>query len=557
VHILKKVIMKNNIKIISNFNTDVFYNLLLKKINKKKYKITKPRFGLFFEKCFELIQSKEKNHIVFVWSQIEAVLKNFNLLIMNEKISFKSLNKEVDQYIDVLKQLAKHTDHLIVSSWSIPPGERGRYLNDYTDDFGLTKNINAINEKIANELKLIKNFKLLNIDFWIKENFPNPKLWYAAKIPYSQKTFELCSHEFTQIIDTFEGRDKKLIILDLDNTLWGGILGDLGWKKLNIGGHNIDGEAFKDFQIKLKSLKNLGIQLAICSKNEEKNALEAMKKNPNMILKGSDFASWRINWDDKAKNISEIISELNLTNESVIFIDDNKAERERVKESLNGVFVPDWPLEPSGYTEKLQSLKCFNLQNFTYEDKNRTKFYQDEKTRTKSKEKFISFDKWLHSTNTKVFFEKGNSKNKKRILQLINKTNQMNLSTRRISENQLDILISKKNLYLFSCKVKDKFGDMGLVGVVSFKFLSDQIEIIDFILSCRAFGRSIEKAMLYKIIQVLKKEKKNKIVFKYLKTKKNKPCLDFLNNNLKSERKNIFVYSKSIKFVPPKFLKLI
>ena len=549
--------MKNNIKIISDFNTDVFYNLLSKKINKKKYVITKPSFGLFYEKCFELIQSKQKNHVVFVWSQIEAVLKNFNSLIMNEKVNLNSLNKEVDQYINILKQLAKKTDYLIVSSWVIPFGERGKYLNDYTDDFGLTKNLNSINEKVANELKLIKNFKLLNIDFWIKQNFSNPKLWYAAKIPYSQKTFELCSDEFVKIIDTLEGKDKKLIIVDLDNTLWGGILGDLGWKKLNIGGHNINGEAYKDFQIRLKSLKNLGIQLAICSKNEEKKALEAIENNQNMVLKKSDFASWRINWNDKAKNVGEIISELNLTNESVVFIDDNKAERERVKGSLKGVFVPDWPIEPSGYAEKIQSLGCFNLQHFTFEDKHRTKFYQDEKTRTENKEKFISYDKWLYSTKTKVLFEKGNSKTKKRILQLINKTNQMNLSTRRISENQLDLLINKKNFYLMSCKVKDKFGDMGLVGVISFKLLSNQIEIIDFILSCRAFGRSIEKIMLYKVIQVLKKEKISKIVFKYLKTSKNKPCLDFLKNNLKNEGKNIFVHSREVKFEAPKFLKVV
>ena len=111
-----------------------------------------------------------------------------------------------------------------------------------------------------------------------------------------------------KIVGAIKGKSKKCIVLDLDNTLWGGILGDLGWKKINIGGHNIQGEAFRDFQIKLKSLKNLGVQLAICSKNDEQNALNAIEKNPNMILKKSDFATWRINWDDKAKNVNEIIN---------------------------------------------------------------------------------------------------------------------------------------------------------------------------------------------------------------------------------------------------------
>jgi len=494
-----------------------------------------------------------------MWSNIDGVISSFRSLMENKNINLKSLNKEVDEYIDIVKQLAKKTDYLIINSWSLPENTRGKYLNDYTDEMGLSRNINLINTKISDQLRKLKNIIYLNIDFWTKHynyNY-NPKLWYAAKIPFSQKVFDVASDEFCKIIRVFEGKNKKLIIVDLDNTLWGGILGELGWKKINIGGHNMEGEAFKDFQLKLKSLKNLGIQLAICSKNEEKKALHAIEKNPNMILRKKDFASWRINWDDKAKNISEIITELNLTNDSAIFIDDNVHERDRIKTSIKGITVPDWPKDPCHYVTKLQTLAGLNAQNLTYEDKNRTKFYHDEKTRRKNKEKFVSHEKWLSSLGTKVYFEQGNEKNKKRILQLINKTNQMNLRTRRISEEKLDELISDKSSYLFSCKVKDKFGDMGLVGVISFKILSNKIEVIDFILSCRAFGRSIEKLMLLKILQILKKKKIDKIIFKYFKTQKNKPCLDFLKKNLEKAKNNVFIYKKNTRFVLPKFLKLV
>jgi len=551
--------MKKNIKLISDFNLEIFYNFLSKKINQKIYKLHKPNFGLFYEKCFELIKNKKKSHIIFIWSKIEGVLKNFNSLLMNKKTSLNDLYSEVDEYINILKQLSKKSDYLIITSWTLPRNERGLYLKDFNDDFGLTKNINIINSRIANQMKLEKNFIFLNLDFLMKEDYSsfNPKLWYAAKIPYSQKVFEIATIEFSKIIDTLEGKNKKLIILDLDNTLWGGILGDLGWKKINVGGHNMHGEAFKDFQIKLLSLKNLGVQLALCSKNDEETVLNAIEKNPNMVLKKKDFASWRINWDDKAKNVKEIISELNLTNDSTVFIDDNIAERERVKVSIKGIFVPDWPEDPCRYVEKIQNLGCFNLQHITYEDKNRTKFYKNEKTRKKTREKFISYDKWLASLKTRVHFEKGNDKNKKRILQLINKTNQINLSTRRISELDLNRLMKNKNCRLLSCKVSDKFGEMGLVGVVSFKLFSNKIVVIDFILSCRAFGRSIEKSMLLKIIQVFKKKKINKIIFKYLKTKKNKPCLNFLKTNLEKEKNNTFIYKKNTKFISPKFLKII
>ena len=551
--------MKNKIKIISDFNVDVFYNLLSRKINSKKYNLNKPNFGLFYDKCFDLIKSREKNYITFIWSRIEGVIKTFNSLLMNEETNLKTLHQEVDEYINILKQLAKLNDYLIVTSWVLPNNEKGKYLNDFTDHFGLTKNINEINAKIAHELKEYKNFKFLNIDFWLKQHSLkfNHKLWYAAKIPFSQDVFELAAKEFIQITESLEGKNKKLIILDLDNTLWGGILGDLGWKKINLGGHNINGEAYKDFQIKLKSLKNLGIQLAICSKNYENIALEAIEKNSNMVLKKKDFAAWKINWDDKARNVQEIITDLNLTNDSVVFIDDNKAERDRVKKSLKGIEVPEWPEEPSSYVEKLQTLSYFNSYHVTYEDKNRTKYYQDETKRKKSKEKFISYEKWLSTLKTKVFFEKANEKNKKRILQLINKTNQMNLSTRRISEANLDKLIKDNKSYILSCKVEDKFGDMGLVGVVSFKLSPDKIDVIDFILSCRAFGRSIEKTMLMKIIEILNKKNISKINFKYLKTEKNKPCLDFLKKNLEKEKNNVYVYKKNTKFNPPKFLNII
>ena len=147
--------------------------------------------------------------------------------------------------------------------------------------------------------------------------------WIIFHRKTSQKVFENAANELNKIIHAFEGKNKKLIIVDLDNTLWGGVLGDLGWKKINLGGHNIEGEAFRDFQTNLKSFKNRGIQLAICSKNEEKNALEALEKNPNMILKKKDFATWRINWEDKAKNISEMVKELNIGLQSVVFFDDS------------------------------------------------------------------------------------------------------------------------------------------------------------------------------------------------------------------------------------------
>ena len=306
--------MKKEIKLISDFNFDLFYNFLNNKLNEKKYKISKPTYEMFSSGCYKTISSKNTYHTIVAWSRIEKVLEEFTNLMNFKKASFKKLDKEVDNYIDLILKLSEKTENLIVISWALPNLERGYYLQDFTNDFGLTKNLYKINLKIAEEFKKKSNIHFFNIEFLLQKNFDtfDPRLWYTSKIPYNNKLFEIASDELSEVIESFSKPLKKLLILDLDNTLWGGTIGDLGWKKIVLGGHDYLGEAFQDFQSKIKSLKNKGVQLAIISKNDEKTALEAFDKNKEMILKKEDFAAWRINWNDKAKNLLEITKELNL-----------------------------------------------------------------------------------------------------------------------------------------------------------------------------------------------------------------------------------------------------
>ena len=411
--------MKKDIKLISDFNFDLFYNFLKKKINSKNYEIIKPNYELFLNNCYNTIRSNKKNHIILVWSRIEETLKEFDSLINFNHISQKKLNEEVNNYINILKELSKKTNNLIVFSWTLPYLSRGKYLKDLSDDLGVSKNLNKINLKISEKLKKIPNIFFLNIEFILQKNHHpyNRKLWFTSKIPFNNQVFELAADEFVGILNSFEGKSKKLLVLDLDNTLWGGVVGDLGWENINIGGHNFTGEAFADFQKKIKALKNKGIQLALISKNEEKVALDVFKKNKEMILNIKDFAAWRINWDDKAKNLIEITKELNISNDAVVFIDDNIAERERIKSAIPEVLVPNWPDDPSYYSEELLKLNCFYSSQITKEDKLRTKFYQDEKKRSGTKSKFLSHEEWLKSLNIKVIFENVTNNNKKRALQ--------------------------------------------------------------------------------------------------------------------------------------------
>tara|TARA_Y100001970_G_C14248961_1_gene870363 strand:+ start:3676 stop:5343 length:1668 start_codon:yes stop_codon:yes gene_type:complete len=551
--------VKQNINIFSDFNTDILYNFLNKKLDKTQFKINKPIFGLFYENLFKFTKDKKKSHLSVVWTKVDRVINSFNKIIEYEKVNFKTILKETDVYINLIKQLSHTSDHVLVFSWTLPQLSKGKFLNDFTNDSGLTKNLNFLNKRVAESLKRYKNISFLNSNYVTDKNDSdfNPKLWFLAKIPFTQKVFDIASEEILKTLKVLKGEFVKLIIVDLDNTLWGGNVGDLGWQKINLGGHNALGEAFVAFQKKLKSLKNLGVQIAISSKNDENKAMTAIVKNKNMILKKKDFISWRINWEDKAKNIKEILKELNLSSENVLFLDDNLRERMRVKKSIKGINVPDLSDGPFFYSSILMHSGNFDFsKNLTIEDLKRTQYYKENNKRVNFKNKFISEENWLRSLNTKVIFKKLDTSNFDRILQLLLRVNQMNLTTRRLSQKNLLDLQKKSNNYLMCCDLKDKFGGMGIVGFFNLEIKNKIAEVKDFLLSCRAFGRDIEKSMIINMIQILKSKKISQLKLKYKKTEKNLPCLNFLKKNFKNVKKNEFILKDFNNFKTPRHLKI-
>jgi FkbH-like protein len=264
----------------------------------------------------------------------------------------------------------------------------------------------------------------------------NPRLWYLGKVPFGNELFKAAVRDLKASLRGIQGQARKLVILDLDDTLWGGIVGDVGWRKLVLGGHDPAGEALVDFQHELKALTRHGIVLAIVSKNEESVALEAIREHPEMILRKDDFANWRINWEDKAKNIAELTADLNLGLDSTVFIDDNPVERARVREALPEVLVPDWPEDKRLYPHALRSLDCFDKPAISEEDRRRQQMYVIERKRTELKIQVGSVEGWLQTLDLIVKTEPLNAANVGRLTQLLNKTNQMNLSTRRMIEQE-------------------------------------------------------------------------------------------------------------------------
>ena len=439
---------------------------------------------------------------------------------------------QVDAFAQQVIAAAKMVEHVFVVSWSQPYSRRGLGLLNMRPGgpaYLLMKMNVALSERLSQQL----NVYLLDSRNWIAAAGPkayNPKLWYLAKMPFNPEVFESAARDFKAGLRAIAGYTKKLIVLDLDDTLWGGIVGEVGWENVRIGGHDGIGEAYADFQRGLKTLAGSGTVLAIASKNDESVALEAIDKHPEMILRRSDFAAWRINWSDKAQNILDIAAELNLDPSSIVYLDDSPAERDRIRAALPAVTVPEWPHDVFLYTSYLSGLPYFDKVAITSEDRQRTSMYIADAQRTDTKKSFQSVADWLESLQMTVIVEELSPANLPRAAQLFNKTNQMNLTTRRLPEAELWkwSVADGNRLYVF--RVADKFGDYGLTGLLGLARNGQQMKIADYLLSCRVMSRGVEELMLAVAVDQAREGGAVEIQADYSATAKNSPCLAFFKN---------------------------
>jgi len=471
-----------------------------------------------------------KFDLAVVWTQPEKIIESFNRVLNYEDVSPDEIIQEVDAFSKLLVSLQDSVKYIFVPTWVISQKSKLFGMLDMKEGSGIGNHLMRMNLRLAENFKNCSNLYLLSAQGWFdhagKGAF-NPKLWYMAKVPFGNEVFKEATREIKSSIRGISGESKKIIILDLDNTLWGGIVGDDGWENIMLGGHDPIGEAYVDFQLALKAVMRKGILLGIISKNTESTALEAINNHPEMVLRLKDFSARRINWEDKAKNVLDLMAELNLGLESMVFIDDNPAERARVQEAFPEALVPEWPQNPMHYKSFFLSLDCFNSPSLTKEDLSRTKMYAAEKKRNEVREELGSYEDWLKTLEIKLKIANLDKSNLQRASQLLNKTNQMNLSTRRMSEEELLAWSKKKQRKIWVVRVSDKFGDMGLIGLVSLDVNCQKGQIIDFVLSCRVMGRMAEEAMLCAVIKYSKVLGVDEVWAKYLPTAKNIPCLEF------------------------------
>lgn len=518
--------------LISDFNVDIFSGYLNNDEDSPTVGATAAPFG----QVTQILMQKDSEYwkgnpdFAVIWTRPEGIIKSFNNLLSYKNPSIKDILDEVAQFASSILNICDKIRFVFVPTWTLPPAYRGFGMLDMKKDIGTANILMQMNLMLSEKFEQGPNIYLLDAQKWIynagKHAF-NPRLWYRGKIAFGNEVYKEAVKDIKSALRGLTGHSKKIIILDLDDTLWGGIVGDLGWENVVLGGHDPIGEAYADFQHVLKSLTNRGVLLGIVSKNEEAVALEAINNHPEMVLTLTDFAGWKINWQDKAKNIVDLVLDLNLGLQSVVFIDDNPVERARIREALPEVFVPEWPEDCMLYKNTLYNLRCFDVPSNSKEDTERAKMYLSEKQRKDLQKSFSSLDEWLKGLEIKVIVEELTEINLQRTAQLLNKTNQMNLSTRRLTEPELADWASRDGYKIWTFRVSDKLGDSGLTGIISLDAKSNKGQIVDFILSCRVMGRKVEETMLFTIIQYAQKIGLDKLVALYIPTPKNKPCLEF------------------------------
>jgi len=467
-----------------------------------------------------------------VWTRPESVSPTFAKVLAFEESDHEEALSEVDAFCSNLEAASKNVASTYVPTWQIQHEQRGYGPLDRTPQLGVRALLSAMNERLALRISQMQGVYLLDSTAWFaRPDAFSTKLWYLAKVPFSPSVFKAGIQDVKAAMQGVAGNARKVVICDLDDTLWGGIVGDLGWEKLRLGGHDAVGEALVDFQKQLKALTRRGIILGIVSKNTESVALEAIDSHPEMVLRSKDFAGWRINWQDKAQNIADLMAELNLGLQSAVFLDDNPVERARVAETLPEVLVPELPRDKMLYGDLLRSLNCFDTPALSKEDRERAAMYNAERERRSamsgSAGSVTSLDDWLKTLEVRVEAETLRPTNQQRTAQLLNKTNQMNLTTRRMTEAELVAWAGQAGHEVWSFRVSDKFGDSGLTGIASLRIEGESAHIADYILSCRVMGKKVEETIVAHLVARAAELGASTLIARYLETKKNKPCLEF------------------------------
>lgn len=348
----------------------------------------------------------------------------------------------------------------------------------------------------------------------------DPKAWWVSKNPYKQSVYPSIVDDLAPYVLSVLGKSKKCIVLDLDNTLWGGVVGEDGLENIELG-HTYPGNCFRQFQKELLKLHRRGVILAINSKNNEADAFDVIENHPDMILRRDHFSAWQINWGDKATNLQLLADDLNIGVDSMIFVDDNPVECELVRQQFPECAVIRVPERPYLIPDICKTFPGVENIRLTDEDRKKGQLYRDQVARKRHESAYVDLEEFLRSLDLEVVIRAADPFSIPRIAQLTQKTNQMNLTTRRYTEADISSLKNDAGEFAFFVSLKDRFGDNGIVGVIILRIEREECRIDTFLLSCRVIGRNIEHAMIAFIAEFARQRGAEILIGEYIPTVKN------------------------------------
>jgi FkbH-like protein len=470
--------------------------------------------------------------VIFVAVAIEDLVNGSSTRGVGNAPLQSSGGSQLEDFFNLLRHLVSRLPSSTVFVHSFFPLVRQQHsLLQLKTPNSLTAMTLRANSMLAELTQQCRNLYAVDITAAL-QNFGSQafdsRLYYLAKMRFGRDATEAIARHYRRLLLAYLGRQKKCIALDLDNTLWGGIVGEDGPDGLILSDDG-PGKAYQDFQRIILGYQQTGTLLAVCSRNDAELALSVIRDHPAMVLRPHHFAAMRVNWRDKATNIQEIANELNIGIDSIVFLDDSKHECEQVRQSLPQVTVVDLPNDPSDYPRFAADLPFFDTLAITNEDRDRGQLYVNERERRELRERSLTLDQFLAQLEQQVIVRRlRRSTMLQRIAQLTQRTNQFNLTTRRYTADELQEILADGRWRLYAAEAKDRIGDSGIVGAALVEETSDAARLDTFLLSCRVLGRGIETAFLDGVMRDLLDSGLKRLDAEFILTERNGMAKEFL-----------------------------
>jgi FkbH-like protein len=500
--------------------------------------------------------------ISFLILDIRSILGNlfYSPYSVSASARREFVQKQAKQITDIAKGFLERSKSKLVITNFVIPTYSPFGIFETKAEYSLQDMVKDLNSLMVEESRKTPSLYVYDFNGFVtrygEKNVFDFRQFHYGDIKVALDYIPYLAEDLMGYIKPATGRNRKCIVLDLDNTLWGGIVGEDGFEGIKLGPKS-PGSAYIEFQRHLLSLHHRGIILAINSKNNPDDAFKVIREHPYMVLREENFACVKINWNDKISNMRQIAAELNIGLDSMVFIDDDPVSRELMSKMLPEVMTVELPRDPSLYAPTIMRMNDFNVLNITVEDMKRGEMYLQQRKTAELQSRTSNLEEFLSQLGTRIKIKKVDSFTLPRVSQLILKTNQFNLTTHRYQEEEIRRLSRDDRVLIGSAHVEDKFGDSGITGAF-IVFKDPAVWTVDtFLLSCRVMGRGVEDAMMSYILSEAKNAGIKTVKAQYLPTSKNKPCETFLEKYGFVRDGDYWTFMPTGTIKHPKYLELI